>query len=47
MNYFAGEELEFIYVDGEICGIGHADYNRRKKGKNYFPLFQSEELEGL
>jgi len=40
-----GEDLEFFYTEeGSCVGIGHADYNRRKKGKNYFPLFQDIEL---
>jgi len=40
------EELEFFYSDGECVGIGHSDWERRKAGKNYFPLFQAEELGG-
>jgi hypothetical protein len=40
-----GEELEFFYVDGECVGIGHCDWERRKKDKNYFPLFHYEEIE--
>ena len=41
-----GEDLEFFHSDDGFCGIGHSDYSRRKKGKNYFPLFQAEDLGG-
>ena len=40
-----GEELEFFYVDGDCVGIGHTDWDRRKEGKKYFPLFHNEEIE--
>lgn len=40
------EDLEFFYSDGEAVGIGHIDFNRRKEGKDYFPLFQAEDLGG-
>lgn len=46
MSKLTKEELEFFYSDGECVGIGHSDWERRKAGKNYFPLFQAEELGG-
>jgi hypothetical protein len=46
MKKMTREDLEFIYCDGEACGIGHADYNRRT-GKNSFPLIHDQELEHL
>lgn len=38
-----GEDLEFFYGDMDMgcCGIGHSNYNKRKK----FPLFHNEEIE--
>ena len=41
-----GEELEFFYGDmHEGCmGIGHTEYERRKKGVGYFPLLHDREL---
>lgn len=42
-----GENLEFFYGDmHEGClGIGHSDWERREKGKNYFPLIQRHEFD--
>lgn len=45
MKKMTGEDLEFFYVEGECVGIGHKDWVRRKKGKNYFPLIHDRELE--
>ena len=41
-----GEKLEFFYGDmHEGClGIGHTDWKRRKRGKNYFPLIQEHDF---
>ena len=41
-----GEDLEFFYGDMDMgcCGIGHSDYERRKKGRGYFPLIHDNEL---
>jgi len=43
-----GEELVFIYDEMSMgcVGVGHADYDRRKRNKNYFPLLQQDDLEG-